>query len=490
MIDFHNYQLIHQLHEREGLCIAQIARQLHLHPQTVAKWIERPRFEARQVPRRATKLDPYRAEILRLLHQHSYTAQQIFQRLRESGYSGGYTRVKMLVRQLRPRSSPVFLTLHFLPGQCAQVDWGHAGWIPCGNTRRRVSFFVMVLCYSRRLYLEFTLAQSMEHFLACHQNAFAYFGAVTSEVMVDNCKTAVLAHPLGGPPTFHPRYVDLAQHYGFQIKACAPRQPQQKGRVESAVSFVKGNFLRGLELSSLEGLNAAAHHWLESVANIRIHAQTRRSPMDLFSDEIPKLRPLNPCSYDASVLVSVPSNTRARVIYHTNRYTVPPRYAGQSLLLKLSPQRVLLYHQDQLIADHPRCYDRHQDVERAEHLEELLAQRRAGRRQHQLVQFLALSSQAEAYYQALSQKRVNPHHHVQKILALREIYGTDATARALEDALAYHAFGAEYLTNLLAQRGRPARETAALHLTRQQDLLELDLPAPDLSLYDRESTTP
>ncbi|NJN00902.1 MAG: transposase [Aquincola sp.] len=126
-----------------------------------------------------------------------------------------------------------------------------------GATRRRLSFFLMVLAYSRRLYVEFTLAQSMEHFLACHQQAFAYFGGVTAEVMVDNCKTAVLAHPVGGPATLHPRYLDLAQHYGFTIRPCAPRQPQQKGRVESAVAYVKKNFLAGLEILSFEPINPA-----------------------------------------------------------------------------------------------------------------------------------------------------------------------------------------------------------------------------------------
>lgn len=487
MIDFHTYQLIHQLRSRDGLSIAQIARQLHLHPETVALWLERPRYEPRKPPRRASKLDAFRAEIVRLLHHHPYSAQQVFQRLREGGYSGGITIVRQLVSQLRPPVPKAFLTLRFLPGQCAQVDWGHAGWIQCGKARRRVSFFVMVLAYSRRIYVEFTLGQAMEFFLTAHQNALAYFGGVPSEVWVDNCKTAVLDHPVGGPATFHPRYIDLAQHYGFQIRACAPRQPQQKGRVESAVGYIKGNLLRGLELSSLDALNAAGRQWLENVANVRLHAETRRSPAELFAEEIPKLRPLNLASYDASVLVDASVNARARVLFDANRYSVPWRFASQPVLLKIRPECILIYCRDQLIAAHPRSFDRQEDIEKPEHIEELLAQRRQGRRQQQLVQFLALCGAAEAYLKALQQKRVNPHHHIQKILALAEQYGRELTVRALEDALAYQAFGAEYLANLLAQRARPQSEPGALHLTRQQDLLELDLPQPDLSLYDPEA---
>jgi hypothetical protein len=125
-------------------------------------------------------------------------------------------------------------------------------------------------------------------------------------------------------------------------------------------------------------------------------------------------------------------------------------------------------------------------VEKPEHTEELLAQRRAGRQQQLLMKFMALSPQAEAYHRHLADKRVNPHHHVQKIVALAECYGADKVARALEDALAYHAFSAEYIANLLAQRERPQVEPAALHLTRRHDLLDLELPEPDLSIYQRD----
>jgi hypothetical protein len=97
---------------------------------------------------------------------------------------------------------------------------------------------------------------------------------------------------------------------------------------------------------------------------------------------------------------------------------------------------------------------------------------------------LALSAQAHDYYQQLEQRRLNPKHHAQKIVALSELYGVEAVARALEDAFTYQAFSCEYIANLLQQRQHPPQEPGALHLTRQQDLLELELPAPDLSLYD------
>ena len=162
--------------------VRQIARELKLNRKTVRKWVKRESFQKAPLPQRASKLDPFKAEIVRLLERHEYSAQQILQQIREHGYEGRYTIVKAFVRQVRPRRQPAFLTLHFAPGECAQVDWGYAGSVPVGATQRRLSFFVMVLAFSRKMYLEFTLAETLEHFLACHQHAFEYFGGVVDQV--------------------------------------------------------------------------------------------------------------------------------------------------------------------------------------------------------------------------------------------------------------------------------------------------------------------
>jgi transposase len=486
MIDYQTFHEIRRLRDQEQLSAAQIAAALHLDERTVGKWIECKTYEPRTQTQRASKLDPHKGSIVRLLASHPFSAVQLLQRLRQSGYDGGYSILKDYVRTVRPPRQPAFLKLHFSPGQCAQVDWGSAGFLPVGNTRRRLSFFVMVLCYSRRMYAEFTLAQSQEHFLACHQHAFEYFNSVPAEIMVDNCKTAVLSHPLGAPAVLHPRYLDFARHYGFAVKACGPYKPHEKGRVENGVGYLKKNFLAGLQLSSLEALNAALRQWLDQVANVRVHGETHQKPQDLFELEKPKLGPLTVLPYDLATVTTVSVSRRCRVQLDTNHYSVPPRYANTTLILKAYPDRLCLYHQDKLVAEHPRSYQRHQDFEKPEHVQELLAQRRQARAQQWMSRFLALSPRAADYYRGLEENRGNPRHHVQKIVALSEVYGADKVQRALEDAWAYHAFSCEYIANLLEQRERPTAQPGALHLTRQQDLLELDLPAPDLSLYQAQ----
>jgi transposase len=160
------------------------------------------------------------------------------------------------------------------------------------STRRRLSFFVMVLCYSRLMYLEFTLSETMDQFLTCHRHALEFFGGSVRKVMIDNLKVGVLRHPIGQPAQFHPRYLDFAAHYGFEPVACARGKGNEKGRVENGVGYVKGNFLKGLEIPGFEAIQPAGRHWLDATANVRIHRETRRKPIDLFEQEKPHLRPL------------------------------------------------------------------------------------------------------------------------------------------------------------------------------------------------------
>jgi hypothetical protein len=155
--------------------------------------------------------------------------------------------------------------------------------------------------------------------------------------------------------------------------------------------------------------------------------------------------------------------------------------------LKRFADRLLVYDREKLVAEHVRRYDRNQDYELPDHVAPLLLHRKRARDQKLFLRFLALCPKANDYYQQLEQRRLNPKHHVQKIVALSELYGIEAVARAMEDAFTYQAFSCEYIANILQQRQHPPTEPGALHLTRQQDLLELDLPAPDLSIYDSKN---
>jgi transposase len=487
MIDYETFVRLRRLRDQEGLGRAQIARALGLDIKTVRRWVRRTHYGQRARPRpRSSKLDPHKSRIKSLLEQHPYSAAQLLERLRKEGYPGGYSILKEYVRQVRPVPTPAFLTLHFAPGEAAQVDWGSYGTVAVGSTRRRLSFFVMVLGYSRMLYVEFTLAETLEHFLACHQNAFEYFGSVPGTVILDNLKSAVLERPSGKPAVLHPRYLDLARHFGFQVRPCTVRRPQEKGRVERAVGYVKSSFLNGLDLSRVALIHPAVRHWLDTVANVRLHGETHATPRDRFAEEKAHMLALPPHPYDVGVSQPVVASLRFRVTLDTNRYSVPFQYAGKRLVLRRYPDRVALYNDHQLIAEHPRSYDRHQDFEHPDHVRELLRYRRTAREQRLFVRFLSLSPCAEQYYQHMAACRLNPKHHAQKILALSEIYGRQEVAQALQTALQFHAFSSDYIANLLEQRRRLLPPAGPVHLTHGSEHLELELPEPDLTLYDPE----
>jgi transposase len=490
VIDYERYCQIRDHLDRQHLTVAQAARALGMDARTVAKWAEVEQFRPRAVTRpRASKLDPFKGQIVRWLDTHPYSAQQVLQRLREQGFDGGGTIVKQYVARVRPRRAPAFLKLDFAPGECAQVDWGSWGHIGVGSTQRRLSLFVMVLCYSRRMYLEFTVSQTMEFFLACHEHAFQTFGGVPARVTVDNLKSAVLRRLTGVAPVFNPIYVDFARHWAFDIQACNVRSPNEKGRVENGVGYVKKNFLAGLELPDFAALAPAARLWVDTVADVRLHAATHQRPIDRFDDERPQLKPLNPAGFDLGRISTVRASSTCRVPLESNHYSVPPHLAGQRLTLKAYPDRVCLYdtgrHSDQLVARHVRSFDRHQDIEDPDHARVLQAQRANAREQRLMLQWLALSPRAAAYGQGLEAKRVNARGHIRKILALAELHGRNAVARAIDDGLELQAFSAEYIANIVAARRRDTAEPAALQLTRRADLLELDMPEPDLSIYDQ-----
>src|SRR5210317_788023 len=485
MIDYETYVRIRNYFDRDGLKYSQIADALALDQRTVARWANEKRYLPRKSTPRKSKLDPFKNDILRMIEKHPYTAAQIFQRIKQDGFDGGITIVEDYVRRFRPAKTKAYLKLVFAPGECAQVDWGSYATVRVGSTTRRLSFFVMVLCHSRMMYVEFTVSQTMEHFLGCHQNAFDWFGAVPGKVMVDNLKSAVLKRIVGKDPVFNPKYLDFANHHGFTIAPCAVGKGNEKGRVESGVGYVKKNFLAGLDIPDFNTLNPAVIHWLNTVANVRLHGETGKRPVDRFQRERQSMTQLPPHAYDIATIDQVRASRQFRVAVDGNRYSVPAEYAGAPLTLKTYPDRLCIYHREKLIARHVRNYDRKKDFELPDHRKALLAQRRKARDQKIVMRFVSLSDKADNYYRQLEQRRMNPLHHIRQIVALSEIYGDQAVQRAIEDAFAFQAFSCEYIANLLEQRVRKLPQPGALHLTRRQDMLEITVAKPDMEIYNK-----
>lgn len=490
MIDYSQYAKIHHLHHEKKLRIAQISEEMQLDQKTISKWLSLRRFKARKAKGRSSKLDRYKAQIKAWLEKHDYSAQQIYQLLYDEGYEGGLTIVRDYIRKVRPIRPKAYLSLAFAPGECAQVDWGSFGSVGAGNTRRKLSFFVMVLSYSRLMYVEFTLSQKQEHFLQCHENAFLYFGGIPEKIMIDNLKTGVLEHKEGQPAIFNPRYADFARHCGFDPVACNPRAPNEKGRVENGVGYIKKNFLRGRRIDDFQYLAPQARLWLDKTANQRIHRETGEKPAQLWEKEKQYLQSLPLNHYDTGTPMRLRASSTFRITVDTNRYSVPAQYASQHLDVRLYADKVLVYHEGQLVADHLRSYGRRGDFENPNHPRALLAQRHRARVQKALQRFLQLGEHSEVFYREMQKRRLNVHEHIRRILALTEIHSSEKVAAAIADGHQLGAYSSEYIANILEQRGRPVETAGALHITHKSDLLELESPAADLSIYSEEGGKP
>jgi hypothetical protein len=228
---------------------------------------------------------------------------------------------------------------------------------------------------------------------------------------------------------------------------------------------------------------------MDTIANVRLPGETRKPPTQLWQDEKPYLQPRPTQPFEIATVSQVRASRPFRITLDTNRYAVPAHLAGQALPLKPYPDRLCLDYQNQLVARHQRSYDRHGDFEDPDHPKALLEPRKKARAHKLFMRSLALSPRAELYYRPLEQRRLNPPHHVQKIVALSDISTPEDVARALDDAIEYGAFAADYIANLLEQRARFTPQQSPLHLTRREDLLDLHLQPPDLSLYQENTTT-
>jgi transposase len=413
--------------------------------------------------------------------------------VRAMGYVGSHTILGDFVRSIRVRKAPeAFLRIDFPPGDAAQVDWAACGSILVDGKPRRLSAFLFVLCHSRLLYVEFTLGEQLEVFLACHERAFMATGGVVRRVIYDNLRSVVLAH-VGSDVRFNPRFLDFSAHYGFKPVACAPYRPNEKGRVENSVKYLKQSFLEGRTFASLEDANRAVRRWLDEVANVREHRTTHRRPLDVLPEETPLLAPLPHAPYDTRVVKTVRSSSLCRVPFEGNEYSVPPAYASRTLTLKATATEITLYAASEEIARHARDIGRGHDIVDPAHVRALIDTKRRGERGATVHRFTALGPAAATYLQGLVKAEISLYRHLRKILHLVDRFGREEVIGAIEHAQGFGAFGADYLERIVIERRRRRNAPdplGPLSLPHALDLEGITLEEIDLSLYDRLLGTP
>ena len=382
MIELAELMMILDLH-REGLSVSAISRACGIDRKTIRKYIERGMEAPAYTPRppRATVIDPY-AEFLRqrVTAYPGLTAQRLFRELKELGYPGGYTMVKVFLREVRPPADKGFeVRFEIPPGEQAQVDFAQFQVVFADEPSqpRIVWLFSMVLGCSRLIWARFVAHQDLATVLRCHVAAFEALGGCPREILYDRMKTAVVGEGDRGI-VYNRSLIDLARHYGFHPKACRAYRAQTKGKVERPFRYIREDFFLARSFRNLEDLNAQLRVWLDQVANPRVHATTRRVVNEAFAEERPHLRQLPLAPFRAVLRLERRISRDGMVSVGGNFYSVPDATRRRVVEVHTLANEVQIFEDGALVAAHPVLEGRHQRRVAPGHRKAVISQRSRG----------------------------------------------------------------------------------------------------------------
>jgi transposase len=347
--------------QRRGVYLKDIAAELGVHPRTVSRVLKQKSIPNSERKHTEGKLEPYKPKINRLLSEGVWNARVILREIQTEGYTGGYTILRQYLQPKREQR-PARATVRFetQPGEQMQSDWGEVIAEIAGQPTK-VHFIVNTLGYSRRFHFWCTDSQDAEHTYEGLMRSFEYFGGVTEEVLVDNQKSAVLAHPHNGKAHFNERFVDLAGHYGFTPRACKPYRARTKGKDERMVGYIQGNFfVRYRSFESWAHLNQLVERWLAEEADQRVQGTVKEVVAERFERERPALKPLPKMRYDTSYFEFRRVAYDGYIDVRGNRYSAPAELVGQRVAVRIGLDGILrIYQAETLVATHLLC-DRQQ----------------------------------------------------------------------------------------------------------------------------------
>lgn len=321
---------------RQGAYIKDIAHELGVHPRTVRRALKRGSEPPRRPKQRPSKLDPFKTQVDALLAEGIWNAEVIFRHLQQAGYTGKLSILRAYIRpkrKLRPSAGTV--RYETPPGYQLQHDWAER-FVTIAGVRQKVYLAVNILGYARGLHVVGMPRCDAEHTYDAIIQAFEALGGVTATVLVDNQKSAVLEW-LGDKPRFNARFREMGRHYGFTPKACRPKRPQTKGKVERMVAYVAGNALAGTNpiFDSWDDLNAHLRAWCQTVANRRFHRELGESVETRLARERPQLMSLPRERFDTAYRSQRLVSLDAYVSIDGVRYSVPGHLVGQRLATRI-----------------------------------------------------------------------------------------------------------------------------------------------------------
>lgn len=455
--------------------VGTIARQLGVHHGTVDRVLSQAGLPKALRPHRPSRLDPFVPFIVQTLERFpTLSASRLYTMVCERGYPGGPDHFRHLMAHYRPRPQPeAYHRLKTLPGEQAQVDWGHFGQVAIGRAQRPLMAFVMVLSFSRALFVRFFLDARLANFLRGHEAAFAAWGGCPRVLLYDNLKSVVLERR-GEAIRFHPTLLAFAAHYRFEPRPVAVARGNEKGRVERAIRYVRSNFFAARPWQDVDDLNAQAQAWCQGQAADRPCPEQRSASVgEILLQEQPRLLALPDNPFPCQEREEVRVGKTPYVRFDRNDYSVPHTHVRRPLSVVASAQEVRVLDGLEVIARHARSYDQGASIEDPAHLAALTERKRQAREhrgQDRLAQavpssrILLVEAAAHGY---------NLGSITAALLRLLERYGAGELEAAIPEALA---------------RGVPHPQAVRLSLERRREQrgqpppLAVNLP-PDPRLH-------
>jgi transposase len=418
--------------------VGTIARQLHVHHGTVARVLSQAGLPRIGPPARRSQVEPYLPFIHQTLEKFpTLTASRLYAMVRERGYRGSGDHFRHLIACYRPRpAAEAYLRLRSLPGEQAQVDWGHFGHLVIGRARRPLMAFVMVLSYSRQIFLRFFLDARMESFLRGHVAAFTAWNGCARVLLYDNLKSAVLERQ-GDAIRFHPTLIAFAGHYRYDPRPVAVARGNEKGRVERAIRYVRDNFFAARIFADLDDLNVQAETWCRGMAaDRRCPGQDTLSVREAFAAEAPRLLALPDNPYPLIERVAVKAGKTPYVRFDLNDYSIPHTKVQRLLTVLADPNEVRIVDGAQVLVCHRRSYDKGAQIEDAAHIQALVEHKRAARRHRGTDHLAKVAPESQTLLLHAAERGDNLGTITAALLRLLERYGAAELDAAIREAIA------------------------------------------------------
>jgi transposase len=498
MLTVDQHAAIRHAYYNQGKGIREIARELQVARQSVRKAIASPAPApyTQTTPRPTPKLGPFHDRIAALLAERErqprkqrYTSHRIFHILQAEGYTGSEARIRGYIGELTRsvRRPKTFLPLEFDPGQDAQADWGEAEVILAG-VQCTVQLFTIRLCYAHRTFAMAFPTQRQEAFFEGHVQAFSFFAGVPQRISYDNLTTAVQPIFTGRTRVEQQAFTAFRSYYLFDSHFCNRNAGHEKGQVEHGVGYVRRNALVPIpSFASYADLNAYLLDWCLREDARQVSGQP--APIGvMWAEEQPSLRPLPPQPYACCVTTTATLTPYSQVIFETNRYSVPADQAARRLLIRAYPFHIEIRHEERLLARHPRCYDREQDVLDPLHYLPLLLER-PGAFEHAKPIRRWRETWPPSYARLLSRLRAHwPDgqgvREFVRILQFHQEHPAAHVEQAIEQAMQIGCVHADGVRLCLHQLSDPMPRLPPLDLRERPQLAGIGAQPIDLSVYE------